>query len=68
MANIPTPQDIEILAVKAGISVAEACNRAKLMPAVFTRWKRGVSNPGIENVRAIVGQLESAIETKTGVK
>tara|TARA_R110000868_G_scaffold86015_1_gene241490 strand:- start:39 stop:242 length:204 start_codon:yes stop_codon:yes gene_type:complete len=64
MANIPTPQDIEILAVRAGISVAEACSRANLMPAVFSRWKRGVSNPGIENVRAIVDQLEAAIEAR----
>ncbi|MCX7178002.1 MAG: hypothetical protein NTX56_04265 [Proteobacteria bacterium] len=64
MANIPTPQDIEILAVNAGISVAEACKRAEMMPAVFTRWKRGVSNPGIENVRAIVEQLEAAIQSR----
>ena len=61
MTDVPTPQDLEILAVRAGISVAEACRRAGLVPDVFTRWKRGKSNPSIENVRGIVRELECAV-------
>jgi predicted transcriptional regulator len=64
MTHIPTPQDVEILAVTAGISVAEACRRAKLAPDVFTRWRAGKTSPGIESVRAIVAQLEAARDAR----
>jgi T5orf172 domain len=58
---IPTPRDLEILALDAGISMTEACNRAKVSPAVFHRWKRGESNPGAEHLRAIIRELRVAI-------
>lgn len=64
MIELPTPQDLEILAVKAGISMTEACGRAKVSPAVFHRWKRGESNPGIEHLRAIIAQLEAAARAR----
>ena len=61
MLELPTPQDIEILAVKAGITVAEACRRAKLVPDVFTRWKREQSSPSIKNLSAIISELDAEI-------
>jgi predicted transcriptional regulator len=60
MTNLPTPQDLEIMAVKAGISMSEACRRAKVSPAVFHRWKRG-ADPGLERVRKIVAELRAAM-------
>lgn len=59
MDDLPTPQDLEIMAVKAGISMTEACNRAKVSPAVFHRWKRG-ANPGLEHIRAVMAVLRKA--------
>lgn len=61
MLELPTPQDVEILAVKAGITVAEACRRAKLVPDVFTRWKRAKSSPSLKSVGAIIAELDAEI-------
>lgn len=60
MNTLPTPQDLEIMAVRAGISMTEACKRANVSPAVFHRWKRG-KNPGLEHIRAVIAALHSAI-------
>ena len=59
MEDLPTPLDLEVMAVKAGISMTEACNRANVSPAVFHRWKRG-HNPGLEHIRAIMAVLRAA--------
>jgi predicted transcriptional regulator len=64
LPNLPEPQDLEIAAVKAGISMTEACLRAKVSPAVFHRWKRG-KNPGYEHIRAIIAVLKATIREKT---
>lgn len=60
MMDLPTPQDLEIMAVKAGISMTEACHRANVSPAVFHRWKRG-KNPGLEHIRAVLAALRAAM-------
>lgn len=64
MPDLPTPQDVEILAVRAGITVAEACRRAKLAPDVFTRWKRGNSSPSVRNLQAILRELDTEIDRR----
>ena len=65
MDDLPTPQDLEIMAVKAGISMTEACARAHVSPAVFHRWKRG-KNPGLEHIRAIMAELRAAMPNEQG--
>lgn len=60
MINIPTPEDIEMLAAEAGISTSNACRRAGLSYSMVARWKAG-ANPGIEAVRAVVVVLKKAI-------
>lgn len=65
MDDLPTPQDLEIMAVRAGISMTEACRRADVSPAVFHRWKRG-KNPGLEHIRQIMAVLRGAVSEKEG--
>jgi len=62
--ELPTPQDVEILAVRAGVSVTDACRRVSLTPDVFRRWKRGKSSPSIESVRVLVRLLEEIIRDR----
>lgn len=64
--SIPTPQDIEIKAVIAGVSITSACKDAAgaMSATSFFRWKRGSSNPGIERVRALVAYLDRRIAEK----
>jgi predicted transcriptional regulator len=62
MIEIPTPRDVRRLAIDATISIPEACRRAGLMPKVFTEWERARTNPGIENVRKIVAELQKALK------
>jgi hypothetical protein len=64
--ELPIPEDLEIMAVRARISVAEACRRASVTPDVFTRWKRGTTSPSIENVRKIIAELRAAIAEVRG--
>ena len=59
--EVPTPRDLEIMAVDAGISMTEACKRAKMSPAVFHRWKAKRAAASIENVRSLVDVLRDAI-------
>ena len=60
MADLPTPRDIEIMAIHAGISVAQACRNADVSPAVFTRWKRGKGTPTLESLGKIMVALRAA--------
>ena len=64
MADLPTPQDIEIMAIRAGISVAQACRDARVAPAVFTRWKRGETTPTLESLGKIMAALRAANPNK----
>lgn len=59
MSNLPTPQELEIMAVKAGVSMTEACRDAGVSPAVFHRWKRGKSSPTLDSVSAIIAALKA---------
>lgn len=61
MTNLPTPQEIEHMAVDAGITVAQACREANLSPAVFHRWKRGISSPTLENLNKLITALKSRV-------
>lgn len=58
MIELPTPQDIEIMAIRAGITVPDACREANLSPAVFHRWKRGKSSPTIKSLKALINVLQ----------
>lgn len=68
LIEIPTAQEIDLLAVHAGISVAEACRRAKVSPEAFTRWRRAKTAPSIESVRAVVEQLKIAQAAREGAR
>ncbi len=65
MENLPSPQDFEKLAIDAGISVAEACRRARVHPSVFQRWRAGKSSPRFEAIAQIKRELDAAIENKS---
>jgi predicted transcriptional regulator len=67
MADLPTPQDVEILAVQADMSVAQACRDAGVSPAVFQRWKRGDTTPTLRTLEMILSVLHSAIAKRGAV-
>lgn len=68
MSDLPTPQDIEIMAVKAGMTTAQACRKAGLSSAVFFRWKGGKSSPTLNSLREIMAVLDEAIANNNGAK
>jgi predicted transcriptional regulator len=53
MADLLTPADIERLAQRAGIPIAEVCRRAGVAPSIFSRWKAGKTEPNLDNYRRI---------------
>jgi predicted transcriptional regulator len=53
MADLLTPQDIERLADKAGVTMASVCKLAGVAPSIFTRWKAGKTEPNMESYRRI---------------
>src|SRR5579859_3843021 len=65
MKQLPTPQDLEIMAVQAGITMAQACRKANLSPAVFSRWKRGNSTPTLGSLSGLLSVLEKAVEERS---
>lgn len=66
MQALPTPQDLEIMAVKAGITMAEACRKAGLSPAVFSRWKRGSSSPTLKSLEELMAALDE-VQPRNGI-
>ena len=60
MSSLPTPQDLEIMAIRAGITMAEACRRAGLTPSAFHRWKTGKSSPTLRTVEGLQRVLAQA--------
>jgi hypothetical protein len=64
MEALPSPEDIEIMAVVAGMSMTEVCKRARLSPAVFHRWKASISSPSVKNLQTIIDVLRDAIDQK----
>ena len=51
--NVLTATDIEALAWKAGLSMAEVCRRAGLAQSTFTRWKAGKTEPTLDAYRRL---------------
>jgi predicted transcriptional regulator len=64
MADLPTPEDLEIKAVRAGITMTEACRLAKVSPAVFFRWKSGDSSPTFSRITRVIDVLDAKIAAK----
>ena len=64
MADLPTPEDLEIKAVRAGITMTEACRLARVSPAVFFRWKRSDSSPTFSRIARVIDVLDAKIATK----
>jgi len=60
MIELPTATDFEIEAIRAGISIVEACKRARRSPKVWQRWKRGVSSPNLKCLADILHQIKLA--------
>ena len=53
MNPLPKPDEIEEGALRAGISIAEACRRAGVAASVFHRWKSGKHSPSIRTVEKL---------------
>lgn len=64
MQTMPTPQELEILAVKAGISMTQACREAGVSATVFHRWKRGKSTPTLRRIAMLLESLHQAVERR----
>ncbi len=61
MSDLPTPEDIEIMAIRAGLSIKETCRRAGISPSVFQRWKCDLASPRLRSVAAMQTVLKRAI-------
>jgi hypothetical protein len=48
MDKLLSPEDIERLAVEAGITIIELCKRADIAHTTFYRWKSGRTCPSID--------------------
>jgi len=58
MQTLPTPQDLEIAAVKAGISMRQVCLEAGLTPSVFNRWKSDkTGGPNVASLQKLLDVL-----------
>jgi len=55
---IPTPIDIEVLAVRAGLTMGEACKRAGIAHTTFSRWKHGAMQPTVKTVEKLLMALQ----------
>lgn len=64
MQKLPTPQDLMIKAAQGGITMTEACHRAKLNRTFFIQWKFGRNSPSIANVQKLLDVLDEAIREK----
>lgn len=64
MEKLPTPQDIEIMAVRAGLAMTAICARAGVSPHVFFGWKAGKTSPTLSKLEAIIAELEQAIASR----
>ena len=53
MSDLLDPIDIERLAQRMGIPMAEVCRRAGVAPSIFSRWKAGKTEPNLDNYRRI---------------
>jgi len=58
MLQLMTAEEIEGLAAKAGLSMAEVCRRAKIAPTTFTRWKAGKTEPTLGVYRRLCAAVE----------
>lgn len=64
MRELPTPTDMEIMAVHAGITMREACRRAKVSDNIFRNWKRGKHSPRMSSVERLIAVLNAAIQER----
>jgi transcriptional regulator with XRE-family HTH domain len=48
-----TPIDVEDMAKKAGMTMAEVCRRAGVAKSTFTRWKNGSTEPTLDVYRRL---------------
>ena len=53
MPDVMTAPEIEALAWKAGLSMAEVCRRAGIAQSTFTRWKAGKTEPTLDAYRRL---------------
>jgi transcriptional regulator with XRE-family HTH domain len=53
MGDVLTATDIEALAWRAGLSMAEVCRRAGIAQSTFTRWKAGRTEPTLDAYRRL---------------
>lgn len=58
--NLPTPEQVEAMALDAGLTITEACRRANVARSTFTRWKAGEVDPSIGIVRRIIEAIQNA--------
>lgn len=66
MSTLPTPDDIRHLAIKAGISMEEACRRAGIAGNTFRRWAANQHSPRLATVQALQNVLQEAIRERRG--
>jgi predicted transcriptional regulator len=59
MSDLLTPADIERLARKLGITMAEVCRRAGIATSIFTRWKSGLTSPSYRNYQRIIDAVHA---------
>lgn len=60
MDELLSPDDIERIAAKAGMSLKELFERAGISRWTFERWKAGKTEPSLTNYRKISAVLRKA--------
>lgn len=64
MTKLPTPNDLEVLAARAGLSMAEVSRRAGINKGVFNGWRAGKGSPRLAGVQALLDVLSEALNDK----
>lgn len=61
MTTLPAASDIELMAHRAGMTMADVCRRAGVAPSTFSRWKCGSTSPTLEIVRRLMDATHAAL-------
>lgn len=63
MEKIPTPLDIEFLALKAGKKMGQVCQEAGVAHNTYCRWKHGKTAINVSTLQKLLDALQASADT-----